>query len=220
MKVGLIVCDHVNQEYRDEYGDYPDMFQALFPSLDLQIYDAINGQLPSSVDECEAYMGTGSRHSVYEDLAWIRETMSFLRDLNAAKKCFVGICFSHQLIGQALGGKVEKSNGGWCVGIQMFQPTSLQLLMMCQDQVVELPQDARVVASSEQCRNGIIQVGSHFLGIQAHPEFTKSYNRMLMKNRVDRMGRATVDAGLVSLKLEVSRQEVREYILEFIRNAT
>ena len=62
--IGLFLCDHVNPEYREEHGNYPQMFQDLFPEFEFRYYDAINGHFPDDLDACDAYMATGSRHSV------------------------------------------------------------------------------------------------------------------------------------------------------------
>jgi hypothetical protein len=40
----------------------------------------------------------------------------FIRAAYAAHVPMVGICFGHQIIAQAMGGKVEKYAGGWSVG--------------------------------------------------------------------------------------------------------
>ena len=229
MKVGLFICDHINEEFQNEFGDYNDMFSALFPEFTFQIYDAINNEFPKDLSACEVYMITGSRYSVYDDLPWINKLKTIIQELDTLQKYLIGICFGHQLIGEALGGEVKKSENGWCVGVHEFNikeeqawmkpaTNTLKLLMMCQDQILSLPSNTKVLAGNDMCPNAIIQVGDHILGIQAHPEFSKKYDKLLMENRVDRMGIDTVYKGIESLHKPVHKTIIHDWILNFIEN--
>ena len=120
MKIGLLVCDEVSAEYQSNFGDYPEIFQALFPHYEFEFYAVYKNEFPISVLDCEIYMATGSSHSVYEDVDWIHQTKAFIREIYARNLFFIGFCFGHQLMAEALGGKVEKSSDGWCVGIHQF----------------------------------------------------------------------------------------------------
>lgn len=227
MKAGLLVCDHVDTMYQEEHGDYPAMFERLFPELEWQHYDITKGEMPQSVEECQVFMTTGSRYSVYDQLDWILRLKQFIRDVYHSDQYMIGVCFGHQLIGDALGGHVAKAPSGWHVGVHSFeiqhqsmwmQPyaESFGILMMCQDQIVELPEDAILLASSESCPNAFIQVGERFLGIQGHPEFDRSYDELLMTLRRDRIGKEVVDSGIKSLERPVDIELLRSWVLRFI----
>jgi len=75
----------------------------------------IGGTIPTAPDECDGWLATGSRHSVYEDLDWIAATGAFIDKVRAASVPFVGICFGHQLLAHFTGGRTEKA-AGWGVG--------------------------------------------------------------------------------------------------------
>jgi len=227
MKTGLLICDHINPQYKDEFGDYSDMFKALFPEFEWRLYDACKGELPANVDECAVYFTTGSRHSVYQEIDWILQLKAFVKKLHEREKYYVGMCFGHQMLGEALGGKVTKSERGWCVGVHSLEvkekatwmkpfQENINLLMMCQDQVEIFPEGAIVLASNAMCPAGMIQVGEKMLGIQAHLEFPKAYDEALMKARIDRMGTEVVAKGIESLNLPVSVETVRSWIFEFL----
>lgn len=228
MTVGLLVCDQVREEYREEFGSYPEMFQRLFPNYEFQLYNVFKGEFPASIDDCEVYMATGSSHSAYEDLAWIHQTKAFIKNLFEANKYFIGFCFGHQLMAEALGGKVEKAPVGWCVGVHAFDvykikswmrpaKTQVNYLLMCQDQVMTLPENAQVLAGNKACPNAILQVGERMMSIQAHPEFSKAYDQTLMESRVERIGAETVARGIESLKMEINVPVFRQWVDSFLK---
>ncbi len=229
MTIGLLICDHVREKYQRVHGDYPRMFRTLFPDFSFIDYFVIDGHFPLSVNECDAYMCTGSRYSVYQDIPWIYELAEFIRDLDREQLKFIGVCFGHQMIGLALGGRVEKSNNGWCIGVHNFDIEASQLwmhspadklnvLMMCQDQITVLPKSAQLIASSALCPIAMIQIGTHIIGIQGHPEFTKEYDRALMEDRIEIMGIDMVRAGLDSLDQTVDRNLLKQWIEHFLSN--
>lgn len=229
MTAGLLICDYVLPEWQAAYGTYPDMFILLFPEFKWRFYEVQEDQYPEDLKECDVYFATGSKHSVYDDLPWIESLKKFIQQLYEQQHYFIGVCFGHQVMGAALGGTVRKAAQGWCVGVHTFevqslkpwmQPaqSSLNLLMMCQDQIVELPPDAEVLATSNLCPVGILQVGQTMLGIQAHPEFSKAYDQALMKTRRPIMGNVLVDQGIASLEMKVHREVIRSWVLKFLSN--
>ena len=230
MKLGLLICDHVAEELVTQHGSYPEMFRAWLDDLEMEVFYVVDGQFPSGPEVCDAWLINGSRHSVYEDLPWINSLADFVWEVYSAKKPCVGVCFGHQMIGHALGGKVAKSDAGWCVGIHEFQMTqhpewahpaqeTLKLLMMCQDQVLELPPESVIIASSADCPVGIFQVGETMLGIQAHPEFSAAYDQTLMESRVGRMGTEVVKKGIESLSQAPDAELIGMWVKHFLATA-
>ncbi|MCF0039166.1 glutamine amidotransferase-related protein [Dyadobacter fanqingshengii] len=230
VKVGLLECDHVRDELRHIAGDYRQMFPALFlnvaPEWEFQFYDVCNGHFPPSVDACDIYICTGSKSSVYDQEDWITRLKAFVISIHQSQKTFIGVCFGHQILGEALGGKVEKSPAGWCVGVHRFQLTkreswmepftdSFNLLMMCQDQVMTLPPDATLLAETPDCPHAMFRVGERMLGIQAHPEFPKAYDQALMELRVERIGENKVELGIASLELPTQEIMFAHWIKNF-----
>lgn len=209
MKVGLLECDHVADDLRQIAGDYREMFTALFerhaPQLELEYFDVRNGEFPASVDVCQAFVATGSRFSVYDDEGWIHTLKDFVRQLRAADKPYVGICFGHQMLAEALDGKVEKAPQGWGIGIHPLNVIRAQSWMLprqssCgiqythRDQVQRLPENSTVLAESDHCPVAMFQVGEKMLGIQGHPEFPAAYAEALVRKRTELIGAELVNS--------------------------
>lgn len=234
LRIGLLECDHVAPHLRHIRGDYADMFRSLFaahaPEVTLVGYDAIGGQLPADPHEQDAWLISGSRHSVYEDLPWIHGLLDFIRAVDAARGVMVGICFGHQAIAHALGGETTRSDRGWGVGVHeadveatlpWMEPArqEVRLLMTHQDQVLGLPEGARPLARSEHCEVAMFELGGRVLGIQGHPEFTPAYAAALMDERLDRIPPDVVAAARSTLAHGTDEAVVTTWISRFVAAA-
>ena len=228
MKIALLICDRVNDDLLHIQGDYPEMFFALFPTLKFEVFRVSEGHFPKDVNDFDAYMVNGSKYSVYEEMDWIIRLKDFVRDIYKYEKKYVGVCFGHQLLAEALGGKVAKTENGWCVGVHEFDilqqekwmrpfQANIQLLMMCQDQVHLLPKESTVLATSKNCPVGMFRVGENMLGVQAHPEYSKAYDKALMELRQEKIGVAVVEEGIESLNKNVDRDLIANWILNFLK---
>ncbi len=195
-KVGLLVCGAFSDKIAKKYdGVYEDFFiQALGladPSLSFQSYWVFEDRFPESVDECDAWLITGSANGVYEDIGWIKRLLDFTRDIYAAQKPLIGICFGHQVVAQALGGHVEKAQVGWGLGFQRYEllePVGeiegpyLDLHAIHQDQVVKCPSQARVIARTAHCPIAALRYEGKAVSFQPHPEFSREFEADLIES--------------------------------------
>ncbi|MCB1705258.1 MAG: GMP synthase [Halioglobus sp.] len=233
MKLGILKTDAVRPEWVPEYGEYPDMFAALLgavdPTLEFTVYDVEQGQYPADIDEVDAYLITGSKSGVYEDKPWIPPLMAFVRELHRRRKKLVGICFGHQLVAQALGGEVQKSPKGWGMGLHTHRfnavpvwhdhgDRDLEILVSHQDQVLEVPDEATVLAGSAFCEHAVIQVGDHILTFQGHPEFVPGLSREIMEFRRDLIGEDVYQSGVASLQGTHQGERVARWIVRFLHD--
>jgi GMP synthase-like glutamine amidotransferase len=197
------------------------------PGLEFVAYDVEQGEYPADIDEVDAYLITGSKSSVYDDKAWIPPLMDFVRELAARRKKLVGICFGHQLVAQALGGKTEKSAKGWGVGLHRHsfghfpdwhdrEQLDFDILVTHQDQVVKTADGSVVLAGSDFCENAVCQIGDHILTFQGHPEFVPEYSREIMEFRRNIIGEQVYSTGIASLEGDHEGDRVARWVLRFL----
>lgn len=187
MRIGILQCGQSPEPLREELGDYPSMFTTLLAGrgFEFAVWHVEAMDFPDNVSDADGWLLTGSKHGVYEDHPFIPPLEAFIRDAYAAGIPQVGICFGHQILAQALGGRVIKHPAGWSVGLQEydFNGQTTRLNAWHQDQVVDLPPGARVIAGNDFCENAAMVIGDKALGIQAHPEFTGAVIRGLIRHR-------------------------------------
>ncbi|WP_435258384.1 type 1 glutamine amidotransferase [Thioclava sp. FR2] len=187
MLIGILQTGLAPENLAPQMGDYPDMFARLLDGngFTFKTFRVVEGEFPNSVKDCDGWLITGSRHGVYEDHPWIAPLEQFIRDAFAAHVPVVGICFGHQIIAQAMGGKVERYADGWAVGATDydFGGDTITLNAWHRDQVTKVPEGAKVVATNEFCTNAALLYDDRAFTVQAHPEFRPEFVDGLMKTR-------------------------------------
>lgn len=187
MLIGILQTGLAPEVLAPKMGDYPDMFARLLDGhgFTFRTYRVVEGEFPASITDADGWLITGSRHGVYEDHDWIPPLEQFIRDAYAAHVPLVGVCFGHQIIAQAMGGKVERYDGGWAVGATDydFGGETLTLNAWHRDQVIEKPANATVIASNDFCTNAALLYDDRALTVQAHPEFRPEFVDGLMQTR-------------------------------------
>ena len=187
MRIGILETGLVPDDLRARHGSYPDLFARLLAphGFDFAAWRVVEMAFPDSVHDAEGWLITGSRHGAYEDHPFIPPLEALIRQAVAEAVPVVGICFGHQIVAQALGGRVEKFQGGWAVGAQEydFDGRSLRLNAWHQDQVIEPPEGAEVIATHPFCAYAGLRYGDRALTVQAHPEFDDAFVGGLIETR-------------------------------------
>ncbi|MCG7519029.1 type 1 glutamine amidotransferase [Ruegeria sp. Ofav3-42] len=187
MKIGILLTGHPPDELQGQFSEYDAMFAALLDGngFTYETFAVVDGQFPKDELQADGWIITGSRHGAYEDHAWIPQLEDLIRAIQQSGRPLIGVCFGHQIIAQALGGKVEKFKGGWSVGRTDydFEGGTVTLNAWHQDQVVELPEGARVTGTNDFCRNAMVSYGDNVWTVQAHPEYGDAFIQGLMETR-------------------------------------
>jgi len=228
MNVGILETGRPPGDLATRFGDYPAMFAELLGAgFEITTYDVAAGALPERPEAHEAYIVTGSPVGVYDRLPWIEALKDFLREAKGKAK-LVGVCFGHQIMAEAFGGRVEKSDKGWGVGLQTYRVTgrapwmdgaaSVSIPVSHQDQVVVQPPATVVLAESDFTPCGVLAwLDQPAISMQFHPEFASEYAKALIRHRREAL--PDPDAALTSLDSADDRERVAGWIRRFLKGS-
>lgn len=241
MKINILLCDTFPGLLPDYIESYQSMFFNLFDkassgivdSIEYKVYYAMNNDLPdlsvSDNKENQIFLITGCNKASYDHDEWIVNLLEWIKKSYTLNLKMVGICFGHQAIALALGGKVERYSGGWGIGIRaskildekmnsFFKGEKLQLLYNHHDQVTIIPQMAKPLATSQFCKYEGLRVGENILTFQGHPEYIVEYEKHLLKNHSENEDPQVINNALYSLENgEHQSVEVAKFILSSLR---
>lgn len=193
MKLAILETDTPVPAAFAKYGSYGDIFRALLergglPSdAELSYYDVVkDGDYPP-ISDIDAILITGSKFDAHSDTPWILKLTEYTKEVLAANKKIIGVCFGHQILGRALGVNGTRNPKGWevasteieltDVGKKVFSKLSkehdgrLQIMQMHQDIVPEVPEGAELLASSPVCKVQGLYKHEKYISLQGHPEF-------------------------------------------------
>jgi GMP synthase (glutamine-hydrolysing) len=187
MHIGILQTGLAPDTLAPRMGDYPDMFARLLDGqgFTFTTWRVVEGEFPPSPTACDGWLITGSRHGVYEEHAWIPPLEAFIRATFAARVPLVGICFGHQIVAQAMGGRVERHAAGWAVGPTAydFGGETITLNAWHRDQVTVPPPGATTIAANDFCAHAALLYDDRALTVQAHPEFRPEFVDGLLRTR-------------------------------------
>ncbi|KAM6552985.1 hypothetical protein CsatB_013747 [Cannabis sativa] len=215
-RFGLLLAARDSEYVKKMYGGYLNVFVEAFGEEGERwdLFRVVEGEFPELEDlpKYDGFVVSGSPYDAYGNQPWILRLCFLLQILDSMAKKVLGICFGHQVISRALGGKVGKSHSGWDLGIrkvnivknlpplmtkllldededgnnnQMIMPiiSSFSIIECHQDEVLEVPIGANVIGYSEKTGVEMFMLESHILGIQGHPEYTID----ILNNLIDRL---------------------------------
>lgn len=229
--IGILECGQTRSDWIAQHGEMADPFPPFLrradPSLQFVVYKAHRDELPASARDCDAWLVTGSPHSVHQPEPWQPALADFLRTA-AGQRPVVGICYGHQLLHQALGGEVARAPQGWGVGVQRYAlceapdwlperpPQPLRMIALHQDQVLRPAPGTVVLAGNDFCPLGVTTIGDKVLTVQPHPEMTRRLARDIYEEQRAELGDERTDLAVQSLAGELDDLLVARWILAFI----
>jgi GMP synthase-like glutamine amidotransferase len=233
MKIGILAAGRPPRALIPQFGDYTQMFEHLLAGRGYQwaSYDVPAGDYPGQPEACDAYIVTGAAAGVYDADPWIGELLAFLRAAKGRAR-LVGVCFGHQAMAQAFGGEVRKSDKGWGIGLHTYSVVggvarhpdwmdaspAFSLSASHQDQVLQPPPGAAVIAGSDFCPNGMLGYDDGMsISCQLHPEFAPDYSVALIEGRKgQRYPEAQAEAAVESLRRPDDHARFADWVARFL----
>ncbi len=234
MKLTLIQPTEVPEPLRDRFGPYALMFHRMFAAegFAFETIRLSEGQPLPDPGSLEAVLITGSSAGVYDNhLGWMEPLRQFIRGAYASRTPMVGICFGHQIIADALGGDVRKSEKGWGLGRHVYdvksRPAAIggnlpEFAIACshQDQVIAPPPEAEVFLGSAFTPNaGLTYRNGRAMSLQPHPEFEDDYTIALAEMRRGKAPDELIDTAIASVDRPSDSREVAGYLGAFLKSA-
>jgi GMP synthase-like glutamine amidotransferase len=235
MKVTILETGRAPGRLAEDYPRYPEMFVLLLLKSDerltFETIAVIDGAPPPDPAQCEAVLITGSPAGVYDATPWMDPMRSFVREAFATRTPMVGVCFGHQIIADAMGGVVRKSEKGWGVGRHTYEITErrpwmthagprVSLSVSHQDQVIVPPPGAATLARSAHTEHAMLAYpNAPVISLQGHPEFSDAFVSDLYRARRGKtLSDSVVDAALESLSDPEDNALVGEWMVNFLRS--
>lgn len=231
--LGILQAGRAPEQIINYYPDYNELFVDLLgkDTFTYRTWAVLDNEFPRSVNDADAWLITGSRHGAYEPHDWIPPLEKLITQLYAKGDPMVGICFGHQIIAQALGGRVEKFSGGWSVGRVEYSldesvfPNTKEdavtpLMAFHQDQVVKIPEGAVNVGSTSFCKNAALMYNSQVLTLQPHPEFDHSFISALLEARGEILPTKTLNIANATLHQPIAQAPVAQALRMFLMQAS
>ena len=235
MKIGILATGITPDSLLGQHGSYADMVAELISitgySFEFETYDVRDDIFPESATDCDGWIITGSKFNVYQNLPWMARLKRLVINAYDEGRPMVGICFGHQIIAEAFGGRVEKCADGWGIGLQSYQlmgnhryPDSkadqFTINAIHLDQVVSVPENAEVIATSEFCEFAALAYDDRILTMQSHPEFSIGYEDALLEaNKGISLPVEVAEKGLASVRKSGAKTDssmVARWMAEFL----
>jgi GMP synthase (glutamine-hydrolysing) len=211
MKPVLIIrTGQAPDNIRARHGDFPDWFRlaAHLEPHQVQVVNVVAGERLPAPTEVAGALITGSAAMVTERAPWSENTAGWIRNAMDIDLPLVGVCYGHQLMSHALGGRVDYLPGGREIGtvpIELLPEASKDALTehmqektfrahaTHEQSVLELPKGARVLARSERDPYHLLRYGRNAISTQFHPEFNADIMRAYIRRKHHDMRREGFD---------------------------
>ncbi|OVA01825.1 Glutamine amidotransferase [Macleaya cordata] len=220
-RFAVLLCAEDSEFVKKKYGGYFGVFVGMLgdEGETWDVFRVCSGEFPEEKElGCfDGFVISGSCSDAHGNDLWICKLLNLLKKLDSMKKRVLGICFGHQILSRALGGKTGRAESGWDIGITTINlsssnhlftslqiPSMLSVIEFHRDEVRELPPSAEVMAWSNKTGIEMFKCGDHIMGIQGHPEYTKDIllnllDRLLQRNLIQdshaETAKASIEAG-------------------------
>jgi GMP synthase (glutamine-hydrolysing) len=190
---------------RARHGDFPHWFRlcAALSPVRVQVIDVAAGETLPPPGSVAGALITGSAAMVTDRAAWSERTAAWIREAMDVQLPMFGVCYGHQLMAHALGGRVDYLPGGREIGTLPIEltaaaaadplasrlPASFRAHTTHEQSVLEAPPGAHVLARSARDPHHLLRYGPNAMSVQFHPEFNADVMRAYIHRKRDAIRR-------------------------------
>ena len=180
--MNIVVYDCVTgDELTEKYGSTGlqviKWIERYLPEASFSSVHVAGNKAPPLPEDVDGIIISGSEKGVYDDTPWMQPLRDNLELMRTAGVPMFGICFGHQIMADVFGGKAVKSEHGFVTGTRQFHDrgTDVTAYLAHQDQVINVPKSAEVIASAAHCPVAALSYDFPALSVQFHPEFSHDF---------------------------------------------
>ena len=199
-------------QIKAQFGDFDAWFvRALAGQLDVTVTDVTQEPPPGEPSDWQGVVITGSPAMVSDRVAWSEAAAAWVKRAVEADIPLLGVCYGHQLLAHALGGRVDYHPDGRETGTRtvtltdqagtdpLFRHMPRQFLAQLthKQSVLELPPDAVLLGQSDFEPHQAFRVGKNAWGVQFHPEFSDRIMKAYLEVQYPDLEQEGLDADLL-----------------------
>jgi len=232
--IAILVTNTDNSDFAKAHPSDGEKFSTLLleqrPDWEFSVFDTTNGVFPQDVTAFDGVMIGGSPASVMAGADWISTLEVLIREMVAARVPVFGACFGHQVIAQALGGRLGYNPDGWSFGrvstevVEILPwmkgaPEAINLYSAHKEQVIEVPEGAKVWSKTVGCPVGGLAIGDHVFTTEYHPEMSPEFIAALVEELAEVVGPGVAARARASLAVDADRALMGDWMARFFEGA-
>ena len=177
-----VTGDALTEKYGETGPQVIEWIKNHLPEASFSSVHVAGNQAPPTPETVDGIIISGSEKGVYDNTPWMQPLRENLLLMQSAGVPMFGICFGHQIMADVFGGKAAKADKGFITGSRQFNDrgTSVNAYLAHQDQVIDVPPGAEVIASAAHCPVAALSYDFPAMSVQFHPEYNREFTRDLI----------------------------------------